>query len=306
MNRYISLITLIFLILCCSDEMPVHKWRVLPVDIRYDLYDVWGSSTDNIWAIGEWGAIYRFNINNEGQITVTETTSPTNLSLRGISFFKPNRGLSVGDKGTILEYKGVSWQQLPSPTAENLHSVDFYKDDFALAVGENRTILEYDGENWNIIQLDNTDIPIVNLNSISVFTSDFAIAVGNQGIILEFNGIEWKNVETGITNDIDFLDVKVTDEKTAYVCGRDGTLIVRNGDEWSQIESNTTADINALSFYSSQEGWAVCEDGSIIEINGLSTRLLLPITQVTLNGVFSNSKFDAWAVGNMGTVERYY
>jgi photosystem II stability/assembly factor-like uncharacterized protein len=302
MRRLIPLIFILLFLIYCAEDFPVHKWRVANTDIWRDLYAVWGESMECIWAVGEWGCIYNLSIDDNGNVNYTDITSPTNSTLIGLSFTNSNDGFAVGYNGVIIKYDGNSWTQVNSPTQANLKSVAYISGKLAFAVGDGGVILKYDGTNWAKME----SVTNENLNSVYGINENLAFAVGDHATILKYDGEKWSQIDTNISKSIDLSDVDITGANSAYACGRDGTLLVWNGTDWNQITSNTTDDITALSFHYPSTGWAVTSNGYIILIDGNSTQLLIAPKVIVLNDVISCSEYDAWAVGNMGVILRYY
>ncbi|MGQ9705637.1 MAG: YCF48-related protein [bacterium] len=302
MKRVISIVFILLFLIYCAEDFPVHKWRLITTDIWRDLYGVWGESMECIWAVGEWGCIYKLNVDDKGNVNYTEPDSPTNSTLHSISFINPNDGFACGDNGTIIKYDGSSWVQVNSSTYSNLYSIYYLSKNLAFAVGDDGTIVKYDGTKWSKID----GITQENLNNVSVINEKLAFACGDHGIVLKYDGENWASIDTGIPISIDLLDVEITNVDSAYICGTGGALFVWNGTDWAQIMTGTTDDITALSFHYPSTGWAVTSNGYILLIEYDTTQLITAPKIVVLNDVHSCGEYDAWAVGNMGIILRYY
>ncbi|MBX3252334.1 MAG: hypothetical protein KF901_34490, partial [Myxococcales bacterium] len=79
-----------------------------PVDSRsaVGLNAVWGSSANDVWAVGELGTIRRIVA---GDARWRLVTSPTTARLRSVWGSGPKDVWAVGQAGTILHYDGTSW-----------------------------------------------------------------------------------------------------------------------------------------------------------------------------------------------------
>ena len=302
MRRAIPLIFALIFLIYCAEDFPVHKWRLVTTDIWMDLYGVWGKSMECVWAVGELGCIYKLSVDDKGNVNYTDITSPTNSTLRGLSFISSTDGFACGDNGTILKFNGSSWTQVNSTTPVNLKSISYISDKLAFAVGDGGTIIKYDGTNWSKVESGTNE----DLNSISALTKTLAFAVGDQATILKYDGDKWSKIDTTISKSIDLLDVEITDVNSAYTCGSCGSLFVWNGSDWTQITTDTSDNITALSFHYPNTGWAVTSNGYILLIDYDSAQLLIAPKIVVLNDVHSCGEYDAWAVGNMGVILRYY
>jgi hypothetical protein len=79
------------------------------------LAGIWGSSADDIWAVGDKGTMRRMK---KGMTRWEIVSSPTTEALRAIWGTAANDIWAVGDSGTILHYDGNEWS--PSAAAFGL------------------------------------------------------------------------------------------------------------------------------------------------------------------------------------------
>lgn len=95
------------------------------------------SGPNEAWAVGERGAIARF----DGKV-FRAVTNLTDATLFGLAFRGPDLGYAVGTGGTILVFQGGSWRVDPASGAvkKNLFDVDF-AGGTAYAVGRDSTLL---------------------------------------------------------------------------------------------------------------------------------------------------------------------
>jgi hypothetical protein len=109
------------------------------------LYGVWGSSADDVWAVGRRGTIRRWTT---GATRWAPVASPTSAHLRAVWGSGPNDVWAVGDYGTILHFDGTSWKSssaaLPIGVKPHLYGVWGSGPDDVWAVGE-RGILHFSG-----------------------------------------------------------------------------------------------------------------------------------------------------------------
>ena len=107
-----------------------------------DLLGVWGSSTKDLWAVGNNGAI----LHGDGT-GWTQGTSPTTNTLRAVSGSAANDVWAVGDAGTVAHWNGASWSATPSNTSTDLFAV-WATANYVVAVGANGTIIADDGKGF--------------------------------------------------------------------------------------------------------------------------------------------------------------
>jgi len=81
-------------------------WTPVDSQAQATLYSVWGSSADDVWAVGSLGAIRHITPADERWQIVP---SPTQVTLRSIWGSGPNDIWAVGEQGTILHWDGTSF-----------------------------------------------------------------------------------------------------------------------------------------------------------------------------------------------------
>jgi len=88
-----------------------------------------------------------------------------------------------------------------------------------------------------------------------------------------------------------------------WAVGDNGKIIEWNGSAWSEIASPTTNDLNAVSMVSSTDGWAVGDGGVLIHWDGDNwSAESTPVPGIQLNEVSMLGTSDGWAVGNGGVI----
>ena len=112
--------------------VPIPNTGVPPSD---GLLGVWGSTTNDLWAVGKNGAI----LHGDGT-GWTRVASPATNTLRAVSGSAADDVWAVGDAGTILHWNGVGWSAAVSNTSADLLAV-WATVGYVVAVGANGTIL---------------------------------------------------------------------------------------------------------------------------------------------------------------------
>jgi len=142
-------------------------------------------------AVGEGGVIIRSTDRGlhwvaQAGIPDPETglvSGPTER-LNGVSFAGPERGIAVGDNGTILRTLdgGYTWTVQPSGTTWNLYGVSSVNGVNAVAVGNVGTILTTSdgGTTWGAATLALTN----NLYAVHFLDVDRGTIVGDKGVVL--------------------------------------------------------------------------------------------------------------------------
>jgi len=102
------------------------------------LLAIWGSAHNDIWAVGDSGAVVHFD-----GAHWSRSRSPVNTALRGVWASDRDAYWAVGDAGVILYYDGAAWLRVSSPTTANLHSVWGAARNDVWAVGDNGVVLHF-------------------------------------------------------------------------------------------------------------------------------------------------------------------
>jgi photosystem II stability/assembly factor-like uncharacterized protein len=115
----------------------------LPTGTTTTFYDV-DMLTDHIgFAVGAYGSILRFELNND-VFSFDIVTSGVSTPLTDIHFLNDTLGYIVGDNGMILRTTnaGEEWLKLYTPTNNHLKTMTFFNDTVAFIGGYATTILK--------------------------------------------------------------------------------------------------------------------------------------------------------------------
>ena len=94
--------------------------------IPLPIFGVWSSSSaQDLYAVALGGRIFK---RPAGAVEWERQESPVNQDLYSISGSAPDRIFAVGARGTIVQWDGQSWNNVPSGTAKDLYSVDATSD----------------------------------------------------------------------------------------------------------------------------------------------------------------------------------
>ncbi len=209
--------------------------------------------------------------------------------LNDISMLNDNKGLAVGNNGSILQYDGTAWSVMERPVVQNLHGIHYLAPDKAWAVGDAGTILYFNGNEWTQ-QSSNTN---ANLSDVYIVNEDFGWAVGEA--ILYYDGNEWQVVleetqllavhfydtnegwATGINELLKYeagnwsaqaghvefsfyTDVQMTGPASGWICGYtlggSQVFMEYDGTNWQSAENGAQPGYG-LSFTDHNQGWVL-------------------------------------------------
>ncbi|MBV69780.1 MAG: hypothetical protein CMH52_00395 [Myxococcales bacterium] len=137
------------------------------------LFKVWGTSADNVYAVGAKGTILHFDGRSWRQ--QNSGTARDIISLWG---HRPDQILAVGGRanGIILSYNGEQWTPKVLETEPGLNGVWVSADGHATVVGERGRILSVDLDDLSYERQDNPQTSL--LHGVWGHDSGYRIAVG--------------------------------------------------------------------------------------------------------------------------------
>jgi len=302
------------------------------------LYDLWGTSASNIWAVGDKGQILHWD-----GLAWSPQDCPYVDTLNSIWGADENNVWAVGqDKhwmSEILRYDGVEWTREPAPDVNGLRAVWGQDEDNAWAVGYG-TILRYDGQTWTDESLGYQQIYYGTWGT----SADDIWISGSEGYVWHFNGTEWRwYYETPVDGDI--WEVWGIDASQAWMVSDRGTVYHLADDRWLPFAEtdnhsyehagvwasspdrvwvagdgiwslhderleyshpNINLEVTALWGASEDRIWAVTDMGTILErIDGSWQAWGDNGTIMTLSSVWAASPCEVWAAGRSGTILRW-
>jgi len=117
---------LIFNALACAPDPvkplpvgPTGGWKVMrPLPVGYNLYDIWGQDSSNVWAVGWVGTIVHW----DGE-EIRQADSPTHYILKTIDGWAAD-DIYAGGSGDLIHFDGRTWEinhQFPQKYINDVH-----------------------------------------------------------------------------------------------------------------------------------------------------------------------------------------
>ena len=257
-------------------------WRNQMSSVQNDLYAIWGNETD-IYIVGENGLILK----HEYQ-TWESMISGTDDDLMDIWGITENDIIIVGKKGTILRNTSGVWLKMASRTLSTLNSV-WGNAGPIYACGSGGKIMRYMDSQWTPM----TSQTFNSLNAVwGQSDNDLLYTVGDSGIILKKQSGAWS--ETIVDNFVNLHAVWGFSDGKVFAGGYHGTILFHDIDrpEWTPMTTSTTKTIKDIWGTSSQDIYAVGENGLILH---LKQRLIID-GPVELNETDKNASYDIFLV----------
>ena len=123
-------------------------------DTIYALYAVWGSAPDDVWAVGGHGTIIHWDgvewkkVESPTEKLLTDIWGSSSNNIYAVGF-------SLINQAEIIHYDGNSWRNITSElntTKRGFRSIWVDKNNTAYAVGT--SVINYNGLSWNTINVN--------------------------------------------------------------------------------------------------------------------------------------------------------
>lgn len=155
-----------------------------------DMRAIHGSSADDLWAVGDRGAILHITNAESDTPTLRTFNSQTTDALYGVWAASKSDAWVVGHAGIILRYDGAAalWHSVADvPTTVNLYGVSGTSPSDIWAVGDVGTILHYDGTSWSRVKIAGLGGRRPKFTAVWA-ASPGHVWIGGQGVVLSLGG----------------------------------------------------------------------------------------------------------------------
>jgi long-subunit fatty acid transport protein len=127
------------------------SWSEMASGTTNDLDGIWGTSSTDIYAVGDEGIVLHFDGNDWSEMRRADTANNYLFSVWGSS---PQDVYAAGNYATILHYDGSAWSAVDTGldinTKEEYLDVRGTSSSDVYIVGREGTVLHYDGSRWSI------------------------------------------------------------------------------------------------------------------------------------------------------------
>jgi len=254
----------------------------------FRLTAVHGSSATRLFAVGDAGALTRF----DGKEWRT-VGSPTTAHLTGVWVTSPSSVWVVGHQ-TILRGDGTSFWIAETPK-RRLHAVWGASESELWAVGELGTILRYDGRDWTEVssRTDKTLTAVWGTGSADVW---FAGAAGTV--------VHWDGREMQVKSEPSpyFTGLAGLGQSEVWAVGEDGGILRFDGREWLASASHITRDLRSVTSAPGRPVWAVGDQGTVLRFEEGKWKSIASGTKRDLLAAWLTPGAELWAVGDHVTL----
>lgn len=284
------------------------RWTSMESGTTAFLTSVWGSSANNVFAVGGAGTILHFDGNNWSSMQ-----SGTNVVLWHVWGSSPQNVYAVGSSGTLLHFDGQTWTILSTETTNILRGIWGSSSNNVLAVGGKGTILRYNGSSWSRMEAVSR-LDILDIWPTSPGKAFAACRVSRQisphGVILELNDRNWSQSKYMSDDFPKAIWAHSADDVFVVGVGKgsggnaNGIVLHYDGNEWQKMEIPPVNPLFAVWGASSDNVFAVGSEGIVLHYNGSNWSIMESGTFFNLRGVWGSSATDVFAVGS-GVILHY-
>jgi hypothetical protein len=157
-------------------------------DTIWALNAVWGSSTDDIWAVGDKGTIIHWDGSEWRKIDAGISTRIT--AIWGISQSEIYIVPISGVQSSLYRYNGLSWEKIFDNIG--IYSTTLWKAESGNLLIGGTSLLEYDGSILQEVYISGRTRGIVKVRGSEI---NNVFTVGDFGEITHFNGVSWINLD---------------------------------------------------------------------------------------------------------------
>jgi len=276
------------------------------------LWNVWGSSSTDIFAVGDYGKVLHYDGVTWTQMSVWGWSARARAIWASSGqdvFVVGGEESEHGDwEGSLLShYDGTAWRPqatrmaYPSWTAltgvGGLSATDVY---FIGEWGEDSdgSIRHFDGSSFGA-QWGTVD----EYQDVWAAAPDAVFAVSWRGRVDRYDAVLKKSGSWEL--DYELIGVWAMCRDDAFVTGYGGRISHYDGSTWSLMTTGTTSRLNDIWGSSGTDVFAVGEAGTVLHYDGSSWAPMQTGTNNDLWGVWGSSSTDVYAVGDAGTILHY-
>jgi photosystem II stability/assembly factor-like uncharacterized protein len=229
-----------------------------------NLSAIWVDSGGDVFAVGENGAVIRYDSGGTNWISYTSTLAVTTRFV-DVDGTATGNVVIVGDGGTLFHFDGSSWTSHPAPVStEDLTGIWLQDATNAWIVGTSGTLYHLDLTSWTWTAASPA-LTTRDLLAVWGSSSSDVYAAGEGGLLLHSDGSAWSVVESGEITALFALDAT-----HVYAVGPSGLILMGDGaGNWAPFANvPTTEELTAIRAGSSTNVVAVGKSGTILHYNG--------------------------------------
>ena len=298
-NRILSVCVIAAIILAafpfigapCPAQAASDNWTPMTSNTTNGLNAVWGSASNDVFAVGDAGTIVHYNGS-----AWTVMTSNTFITLNGVWGSAANNVYAVGYGGTVMRYDGSTWSAVTTGYGVDLWDIWGTSANDIYMVGSVGQIYHYNGSTWTAM----TSNTFNELRGIWGASGSDIFAVGVGGTAVHYNGSTWAVMTTDIYTNL--WGVWGNSGADVFAVDQSGNIIHYNGSTWSIQSSGLTGGLTGVWSGATNNVYAIGYNGAMQHFNGSTWSVMNSYTTNNLLGIWGKCANDIFAVGSAGTI----
>jgi hypothetical protein len=262
---------------------------------------VWAFATDDVWFIGEDGALVH---SEKGKWNTFDVAGPyyKNHSFYGLwgrAGEEANLAWGVGEKGAMLHFDGVDWKDEPSAPEVDLNDIAGTTWEDVIAVGGDGLLMRFNGDRWyGLTRVVETDLQAVSYGVHGV------VAVGKGGTIVKIDGDEVLATSLEGVAAPDLFGI-CSGSGISVAVGSQGKLYrSTDGDVWESVSSGVFDTLRDCVVLDSGTVLAVGDMGRIVRLEDSVATTDPVATIANLHRITATEDGIVYAVGDNGLILR--
>lgn len=275
------------------------------------LYQTWGTSNSDIWAVGEFGTILHWDGKD-----FQKHNSKTTERLTGIWGADAKNIWAIGTKGTVLFWNGTEWTKQSVETTVDIQAIWGVNATDVWIVG-NKFVRRWDNNNWVSYRIG------IDIQSVSGSSSTNVWVTNNSGGVWRYNnaGDWYPSVPLPAPYETSYLNrlwVLAADDVWVASSFLEGVVFHFDGAKWTAFEiPQSKQGFSHLWGNGPKDGWALDRTGRLFHWDGTSwtrstdiPRTELPNTSIdridpSISAGWNANSNQAWFVGEGGFITQW-
>ncbi|HEX6277920.1 MAG TPA: hypothetical protein VFZ53_32980 [Polyangiaceae bacterium] len=193
------------------------------------------------------------------------STIPEIKSLLAVRGIGVNNVWAVGTEGGIARWNGAAWSHFPSDVTADLNALWNDADEF-WAVGASGTVARWEGRGVGG-PVTQESVTDVDLNAVWGTSRDDVWVAGDAATLLHFDGSEWRRVNLeAIGPTVDFEAMTGTPLGAMWLTTSEGRVLYLEDGQWREAAVQASHRLNGIWSASNGEVWAVGDAGASVHL----------------------------------------
>lgn len=267
-------------------------WRLMPGTGNAELWSVWGTHPDTLFAAGQNGVILKWD-----GASWRAMSSPTQLLLLGLWGLSASEVYAAGIRGTLLRYDGTAWRPVKIPSQADFFAIAGTGRNNIMLAGNSGAVVSFNGTAWT--QAPQT-ASYENFRDIAFDPAGTARVVGWAGTVVERGPNGWRSLLGAPV----LLAATLGDDGAVWTVGSGSAVFRWKGAAVDRVPVPVRRDLYGVTTTADGSLVAVGDSGTVVSRSHGAWSLEFPPTTVLIRSVWADrSDPDAvFAVGDKGTI----